>query len=60
MSKDNNKNISASIAQELAKATGEELKTIVIRMRDCDDVPKFLRKLEEAQKHTREHAIQIG
>jgi hypothetical protein len=49
----------SQITEALDKA-GLKGEPVTFKWRDCDDVPRFLRKLERAQELTRKSKLQIG
>jgi len=44
------------LGEAFAQMAGEK---IIIPQRDCDDVPKFIRRLQAAQEATRKHSITL-
>ena len=49
----------SQITEAFDKA-GYKGKPVTFKWRDCDDVPKFLKKLDKAQALTRKSRLQIG
>ena len=44
----------------LMKAFGSEVREVTVKMRDCQDVPNFLKKLDAIQKRTAKSKLHFG
>jgi len=48
------------LARLLRRTFGSEVREVTVKMRDCQDVPKFLKKLDVIQKRTAKSKLHFG
>lgn len=48
------------LTKALLKEYGSAAKTITVAMRACDDVPNFIRKVENAHRQTAQSTLRFG
>jgi hypothetical protein len=51
--------LSARVAKAFAKATGQEPLRVNIKMRNCQDVPKYLKRLAWVREESRKSTLQF-
>jgi hypothetical protein len=51
---------SSELVSLLRGAFGSEVREVTVKMRDCQDVPNFLKKLDAIQKRTAKSKLHFG
>lgn len=49
-----------ALARLLRMALGSEAREVIVKMRDCDDVPNFLKKFDAIQTRTAKSKLRFG